>query len=163
MTGAERDLLATAYHEAGHAVIAFHEGISLTSASIIKSDGWDGMVHYENPFGRSNFETTRSDANRLKAERYARATLAGYFAQRKFDRRTVRSWHAHSDRHKAADIMEYFVASDLELNAWLRLLEIQAKQILEIRWPDVRALAMQLMERKKMNGRQIRACLNQSR
>jgi ATP-dependent Zn protease len=35
MTSEERELLATAYHEGGHAVVAFDQGIPLYSASVL--------------------------------------------------------------------------------------------------------------------------------
>ena len=160
MTPDERDLLATAYHEAGHAVVAFHEGIRLTSGTIIPTVDFDGMVIYASPFGRSNFGSSRSNADRLKAERYVRATLAGHLAQRRFDRGSLLECHADLDRHTADCILSPFTTSERELSAWLRLLGIQVEQILEIRWPWVKALAKELMEHKKMSGRQMQDCFD---
>lgn len=163
MTNADRELLATAYHEAGHVVVAWSQGIRVHSASIVPSEGTDGRFTFTHLLARSQLDSSRSDAERLKAERHVRVSLAGHLAQHRFDRKSVRDWHAEQDRHDSVNLLSHFVASDRELNAWLRLLEIQTEQILKLRWPFVRALARDLMHRKQMSGNEVRACLNGTR
>jgi ATP-dependent Zn protease len=53
MTRAERAFWVTAYHEAGHAVVAFHEALGLRSATVIPADDTDGMVT-QIPLGEGN-------------------------------------------------------------------------------------------------------------
>jgi hypothetical protein len=55
----DRELLATAYHEAGHAVIAWVEDIPLLGASVIAGDGIDGYVRYANLLARDEPDALR--------------------------------------------------------------------------------------------------------
>jgi len=157
---ADRERRATAYHEAGHAVVAWAEGIRLRSVSIIPTDDTDGRVEHVNQLWGSTIDSNRSDANRLKAERHVRVSLAGQLAQRKFDRRTVRKWHAQRDHESAVNVLGHLVQSNRELEAWLDLLSIQTEQLLKLHWQMVRGLAQELMKRNRMGGKELRDWLN---
>ena len=90
MTDTDRDLMATAYHEAGHAVVAWTQRIRIRAASLIPADGTDGRVSFKHLLAGIQLDASRSDASRLKAERHVRVSLAGHLAQRRFDRKSVR-------------------------------------------------------------------------
>lgn len=69
MTETERNLVAVAYHEAGHAVVAWAEGVRLHSATIVPSEGTMGSVTHGNCLRGCKIDYAATDTNRLKAER----------------------------------------------------------------------------------------------
>jgi ATP-dependent Zn protease len=77
MTPAESDLMATAYHQAAHAVVAWSQGIRITSASIVPTKRSDGHATLKHLLARSQLDSSTSDAERLKAERHVRVDMAG--------------------------------------------------------------------------------------
>jgi hypothetical protein len=113
---------ATAYHEAGHAVVAYFERVPLRQkgASIIpnREDGTAGRVFAWETFGeRYRPDTKNTDAARIRCERAAMVFLAGIVAQRKFNSRSVRFHHGELDFHNAVNMMGYFFESPvLEAN-----------------------------------------------
>ncbi len=77
--------IATAHHEASHAVTAIELGIGLRKRGISIERDKDslGQCYTRKPFrGYSEFEAT--DMQRVKAEKHAIICLAGYAGQRKF-------------------------------------------------------------------------------
>ena len=57
------------------------------------------------------------------------------------------------------DLLSFFVGSDRELSAYVRLLSIQTEQLLTLHWKRVRLLARELAKRNEMSGRAIRQLL----
>src|SRR5262245_52740101 len=98
-------LEATAYHEAGHAVVAFQFHLRVKSVTIIPDAerATSGSCSHAQGFGPS-IEYERSDRNRLRIERAVMCSLAGLEAQRKYRSSSVRNYHAQSDYAKAADL-----------------------------------------------------------
>lgn len=106
---------ATAYHEAGHAVVAFWLGLRVHSVTIVPDavGGTVGVCRHSAGIGRS-VDYDRSDRNRLRMERAVMCSLAGIEAQRKHRASSVRNYHAHSDYEKAVDLVsEFFPEADL--------------------------------------------------
>ena len=89
MKRSERDVRATAYHEAGHAVVAWHEGIRIRSASIMPTEATAGHVVLKPLLEGVQLDATREGAHRARAERHARVSLAGEIAQQRYDRPTA--------------------------------------------------------------------------
>jgi hypothetical protein len=89
----------TAYHEAGHAVIAWQYGIYLGRATIEPNEDYQGVV-----VGNLTAGIVKLDLGAIpprvqrRIENYAILSLAGEAAQRRFNPRSVRKHHGHSDR-----------------------------------------------------------------
>lgn len=102
------------------------------------------------------------DKQRLLAEKEAVVAFAGPAAQRKFNPRTVRHVQGYRDRHHAIDLIENFVDSNEELEAYLKLLNIRARQLVEKWWPFVEVLANALLERRTISGRKATEILQRT-
>src|ERR1017187_6792653 len=87
---------------------------------------------------------------RLGAEKEAIILLAGPAAQRKFRPSSLRNYHGHSDRHSAIELMDYFVGSNRELEAYINWLRIRAEQLVadSFVWKTIEAVAAALFEPK---------------
>ena len=71
------ELLPIAYHEAGHAVLAWWEKIPIRKASIVADDETAGRVFYNHLRAKRSLDIACTTADRLKAERLVRFFLAG--------------------------------------------------------------------------------------
>jgi hypothetical protein len=65
----------------------------------------------------------------------------GIKAQRKYNPRSLRSYHGSSDYLQAVELLQYFVGSPEELNLYFRLLRVRARQDVEQLWPAIKTLA----------------------
>ena len=70
-----------AYHEAGHAVIAWWEKIPVRRASVVADGDTGGRVLYKNLLAKGRLDVACTDADRVRAERHVRFHLAGHLAQ----------------------------------------------------------------------------------
>jgi hypothetical protein len=160
-------LRSTAYHEAGHAVAAFHLGIGIgrKGVSVIpdRSENRDGSAHILKGFaGRPDIEIT--DRMRLGAEKHAIATFAGEAAQRRFRASSVRRWHGSGDRRRALDLLSYFAPEKRELKAYCRWLQIRAENLIasHLVWADCCAVADALVERRHLTPHDVRTICRQT-
>ncbi len=157
-------LWSTAYHEAGHAVMVRYEGFSLRRVTIIPAAEYAGRVKLQNPLRGIHLNYDGSDRARLKAERAIRICLAGPLAQRRFNLKGWRAYHGRKDFETAFDIIQHLVGSDEEAVAYLKLLDIQSKKILELDhvWGAVEVLASALIEHRKLSGKDATAVIEQA-
>jgi len=155
---------AVAYHEAGHAVIAWHEGIGLRSASIIPVGTTGGRIIHYPMFQTINPEVDTGRRSRDRVEKSVRISLAGSIAQRKFNSRTYRRFHDEEDLQYAVDLLARIVGSDEALNAYFKLLYIQTRDILNNpdTWAAVESVAAALLHYRVLRGPEIKTAIQQS-
>jgi len=157
----------TAYHEAGHAVVAIHLGIGLgrKGVNVIpdSNENRTGMAHILRGFaGRPDIDT--SGRMRLGAEKNALATFAGEAAQRKYRPTSVRSWHASEDRNNIVDLLSYFVSENRELEAYYHWLQIRAENLIkkpEV-WAQIQAVARALVKQQHLKPLEIKTICKQA-
>jgi hypothetical protein len=150
-------LEATAYHEAGHLVVAWTEGAAISRVSIVPERERAGFVHHSPIMGRFNPEWDNSPQVRIRGERLIRVCLAGPIAQRRFNPRSWRHYHGESDHEKATDVILRLAAPGEHANTYMRLLRIEAKMAVNQHWAMIGALAAELIERRKMTGAEATA------
>jgi hypothetical protein len=92
-------------------------GLRRSGLSIVPDDSTAGRCHTRLTLGQRP-DVNTSDRVRLRAERQAVVLLAGMEAQRKYNPRTVRNYHGRPDYRDALDLIEYFVQSNEELEAY---------------------------------------------
>jgi hypothetical protein len=153
-------LKATAYHEAGHAVVAWKLGIAFKKVTIVREGDAAGHVKYRAkavPFRiRAALEfgtlTDRQQAwAQWWAERHAVHCLAGMVAQRKFSPRSVRNYHDEGDRESALTGLERLVPEEDLLLYW-RIMRNRARRLIDRYWEAVEALAQELLKRMTLTG-----------
>src|SRR5688572_6284219 len=144
-------LLATAYHEAGHAVAAFEMDLPVRLIGISSTAG--GEVRHRSPFYRSippdTMKYTRPLQFRDRIERNVIVAIAGVEAQRRFSARSWRRHHSEYDIDQAAEMLSHLAEGD-ELTAHFKLLQIRTRNLVAFRWQPVTALANALVEKSKV-------------
>jgi ATP-dependent Zn protease len=147
------DAVATAYHEAGHAVIAHVLGFKVTSVS----------VGLKNPtIGKCVTERTTVDAlaqmlpesRRLLVERHIIWSLAGAMAERVFSGADS-DGGAAEDRTGEQRMLHAITQDSVEAQALLSLLEIRAERLVA-KWRDgIARVAQYLLMRGRLTGDEI--------
>jgi hypothetical protein len=150
----------TAYHEAGHAVIAHALGYTPRSVSIIPRGEDTGLVRHAAALRGVQSAAVRSARARLRIERAIQICFAGPLAQRRYRARSWRHQHGRSDFAQAAALARRLCRSKKTAAALLQRLEIAAGALVEAHWADIAQVAETLIERQEMAGREIVACLN---
>ncbi len=147
----------TAYHEAGHVVMAYLLGIRIKRASIISGKDYVGIVHHEKIVRGEYAENDNSLRNRNRMEKSVLISLAGDIAQKHHAPRSLGG--ASDDHDKASDLALMVNSSSESANASLNWLTIRATDVLKLRWPMVDAVARELVKQKELGREQIQALL----
>ena len=156
--------LSTAYHEAGHAVAAIAQGVAVRSITIVpdKQEGYAGRVQHEDLTRQVNLEADNSPLTRLRIEKQIIVFLAGAAAQRKYDRRSWRSFHSSSDYENAANLADAVSSSPAASEAFLRWLAIASDDLIAAHWQEVEEIAKALVEEKTLSGTRVRELISRA-
>jgi hypothetical protein len=151
-------LAVSAHHEAGHAVVAWREKIAIRSISIVPDEATFGRVRHQNPLSGIRLDCDGSNRARLRAEKIIRMCLAGPAAQRKYRPRS--SWVRggsgdDGDFARALDLVTRISGSAEHAAAYYKLLEIEARSLVDLWWPQIQLLAAELLIRRKITGRDV--------
>lgn len=153
---------ATAYHEAGHAVMSALTGrrfIEVTIRPDEDAGNLGSVSHVEFP-AWFNPEINQLDCrHRNWIEREVMVNFAGQIAQRKAAGHRAGSW---KDNENAIDIASYFVSGPRELGGYLSWLYIRAENFMELGWSLVELIAKALLEHKTLSGRKIRSIVREA-
>jgi ATP-dependent Zn protease len=152
---------ATAYHEAGHAVAQYYLRLPIRKVTIVsdKEKGTLGHCESKGPLYLKGIDLDISPAKQDRIFRKIQALLAGNVAQQRFNKRSVRKWHASSDYRKAVDLAIRVTDTDgvRLLLGWLRH---GTECLVQTRWREIEAIAAALLERKTLTGDEIREIIN---
>lgn len=147
---------ATAYHEAGHAVMAWKLGIALKKVTIVPDEDSAGSCYHAKIVRGRYPECDDSPHTRIRMEKLAMVSLAGPVAQRLYSPRSIRHSHSSSDRKKARDVAFCVNDSAETATAFLKWLDLRVQQILRSPvWTLVlQALAEELLRCETLSGRE---------
>jgi len=153
----DKELEITAYHEAGHAVMAiFHKRqFRFVTIDSKEKEGVAGFVRYE-PFGISQPVDSRI---RIKYERQIMITLAGPAAEYIFTGNYELSFDvAETDFKNTYELTSRICDSENEELPFVSWLNTRTNNILKdpAIWPCVEALAEELLKVKRLNYRKAR-------
>lgn len=146
---------AIAYHEAGHAVAAWGQGLKVREATIVPTEDYRGSVVHENPLRGLNFDGSLRAENRTNKK--VIICLAGPIAQVRYDRRFLRDPNSGFDhdyelaRGLALRLTPNAEMADFYLNhMWRKAETLVAKD-----WDFVVALAGRLLQRGTLGEDEI--------
>lgn len=148
-----------AFHEAGHAVMAFVLGRPIRRASIRRRHGLSGHVDFE--YASSGiFEV--SDEHRPLIESDVLVLLAGRAAECELTLGSPPS-HAGLDRENARAILGLLEDCDEVVSSWMRYLLVRAQSILQEEWPLVYSVARALMRDEEIDGEGVARAVAEAR
>lgn len=155
---------SSAYHEAGHAVVAWYHNINLELITLGAAEDETGRTQHVDPLQGIDTAWGPTVADRIRMEQLIGVCLAGPLAQRKFSLVGFRRAHAEDDWQQAVDLLSYFVVTHEELEAYFRLLEIQTRNLLNLDfvWKSIANLAAVLLECRTLSGAEINRIIQES-
>jgi len=151
---------ATAYHEAGHAVIGEALGVHMKTTSIVPGEGFDGQVRFRRVLRASDLDGSgNGDRTRLRIERQIMVSYAGEAAQRRHRPRSVRPHHYQSDYQIIADLLRSLWAPGPSADAFAKWLALRTAEMVALHWPQIKRVAAALMERGSLSGEEVREAM----
>lgn len=140
---------AIAYHEAGHAVVAWRKRIAIRSVSIAREVESHGRVTFAK-LGR-----VRPEAFDRWAERHIATALAGPLAQRRRMPASVRGWHGQGDFRFCTEMALRMQGSGELATAYLRWMEISTSALVDANWQHIERLAAALLDGQTIEGKDV--------
>lgn len=152
---ASRQLERTAYHEAGHAVIAAHVPERFRYVTITP-DG-DALGHVKNWAFSRRFQPDAhvSPRGREIIDNRVMTLFAGGIAEKRFSGRLNRVG-AQSDHEQAVDLADYLSGNTACTEAYLKWRWVVAETAVEHHWADIERVAGALLERNRLTWREVR-------
>jgi hypothetical protein len=144
----EKHRAIAAHHEAGHAVVAHMLGCTVRRVAI-GDDSGSTEVRY----GRGE----------QAKERAILVTLAGPYAQKRFDQRSDWRGRSHTgvssgcDFDIVTDLIHTMHGKGKVAEAYWRYVEARAEQLVNQHWDRIEPLAEALLQRKAMTGDAMKA------
>jgi len=156
----QSQLEAAAYHEAGHAVIAYLLGCKPESVTITPTLDTAGhlVVHADPPHG-FQLDTDDSDEARLRAESAITICFAGPIAQKRHNPRSWRKVHGQWDYDTITDLGLRVCGSGEQATAFIRWREIVAREMVQAHWLRIALVAGQLLKRKRLSHADLDAII----
>ena len=157
----KHERIAIAHHEAGHAVIQWHLGLSPTTVTICPGDGSLGRSEHakvETPFDGG--EPSTAVMNKMIL-----STLAGPLAEGRITGEDPYRTHAGLDGENAIRGSDLDTVTDLltrvasmddcESGAAFDAVEREAQRLVELHWQDIQRVAEKLLEATTLTGREL--------
>lgn len=152
-----KQLRATAYHEAGHAVIALWGGDRKPArVTIVRKGDTLGSVTHPAWGGRFRPDIELSSRRIRQLQARIDTLLAGVAAERR-GTGTRHNWTgAASDLDQATDLALYLNGSSRQVTLYLAWREQCVRDGVESRWPEIERVAEALLARRDIDGETIR-------
>jgi len=152
-------LARTAYHEAGHAVLAHMVGLRVLGVSIERDGDSFGRTFYTHEPPRI-VSGERANTVYRRVEAYVVCYLGGIEAETRFAGRRDRNG-ASADMQEAMQAAARLVLSEEELDACLRWLTVRTKYLVVIYWPLIDGLARRLLRYQTMSANRLQVTIRE--
>ncbi len=148
-----KSLQSTAYHEAGHAVVAYWRHYPFRLVTIIpnKTRGSLGHVLFKKLRSFNSIEGDITPTLARRIEDNIVISFAGGIAQRKFHKRGFRRYHTSCDDQSAIDLAFRLDGHKEAAEAYLHWLYIIARFLVDGHWKEIRAGATELIQHMTMS------------
>jgi hypothetical protein len=150
---------ATAYHEAGHAVIAYMLGYRPQCVTIVPTVDTAGRIIHPNPLDGFQVNPDSSDEARLRIESLITICFAGPIAQKRYNPRSWRRVHGQWDYEKIAELGLRVCDSAEQASAFIRWREIVACDMVRANWLRIQLVAGQLLDRGNLSHTDLEAII----
>ena len=153
-----------AYHEAGHAVVAYLHTVDFNSVTLKVDDDYGGRVDYQNPVDGIEVDGCDQCRDRSRREIWAKIFLSGPEAERHFNPKGHWRRHAKQDLCDTLTKLSSDTTPDKESKAYLRLIQIRTQSILKRPdvWDAVETLAKALLEEETLSGKKAEGIIEQA-
>lgn len=155
------ELKRTAYHEAGHAVLAHYLGVGLKAVTIVADDDSDG-ASIDGGEWNPDTEELRLIAADAFWQRMAIVRYAGAEAVRRLSPKSNWRRGAGNDYHWAAIALEKITSDADSLRALSAYAKRRARLLVENYWPEIGKLASALSKKKTLHGQDVASLLSGS-
>jgi len=160
------DLAATAFHEAGHAVMAFRLGMTCGPATI-RPDKAAGSLGSVAGGKMPAWADDQSREHVPKVQRWfensVRCYLAGHITEKRYLGKEP-EFGSEGDFHECVGFALHFCGSTREAEAWLHWLHIATEEVCEhpMWWKATEAVAAALLEHETLSARRVREPIQES-
>jgi ATP-dependent Zn protease len=152
---------STAFHEAGHAVLAHYLGVGLRLVTIDADEDSAGHIQDGGEWSEEA-EELRILADEAYWLRMAISRYAGAEAVRRYAPRTKWKEGAGNDHYWAAIAIEKITADPRSVRALHAYAQRQARLLVEHYWPEIQRLARALMKEKTLSGDDAKKLITES-
>jgi hypothetical protein len=150
----DRELQATAYHEAAHAVVALRLGLKFRHVTIKPGSDCLGHLMCSRLPKWFNPEINKGDRVRMLAERHIIVDFAGQIAETRFLGSNPR-FGMHEDNYHAVDLALYFCGSRKTWEAYLDYCFEASRDIVNSQLRVIEATATVLLVRQTLSYRDV--------
>ncbi len=156
--------ILTAYHEAGHAVVAFDQGVRIFGISLVPGEGKMGHARVDTLSLDRRIATFSSDKgarNRFAMERHVMVLLGGSLAAGRLDPERGSEGETRpaegSDQNKVFSLLLQFTGSRTEAEKYYDWLKVRTEGIVRNprRWFQIQGLAQVLLKQEKLGMRKV--------
>jgi Peptidase family M41 len=153
----------TAFHEAGHAVVAWHHELRFGALSIIEDEtSWGRLSQLRWP-ARFDPATAAVSTVRRHLEPRIQMSLGGVFAERRGTGRAHNWTGAAMDLDSAGTCAMWCTGSDKQASLYLAWLTECTKALVEVRWRSIERLADELLVRQTLSEAEVSAIIGGTR
>jgi hypothetical protein len=161
----QRERLSTAYHEAGHAVVAVYYEFPLSHVEITAPDDQDkrGACHLDSLPAPGELD---EDGRLAFGIRYVCQSLAGRVAEARHlgvppvqqdAQLDLGAFQDDTNNWNTLDAIDF--GSDEEAVAFLKWLNVRTWHLVEKLWPQIHAVAVALNEKGRLTGDEVTAAM----
>jgi hypothetical protein len=156
VTRKERQLRATAYHKAGHAVAAWHFGLQFKQVTIEPSANNETLGHvlHRRSTKWFNPDSDSGDRTRLRAERHIITSFVSQLAEGKIRRRPPR-FGMEGDNKSALDMALHLCGSMKTADAYLNFCCLTSGDLVASHWSEIETVAAALLKRRTLNHEEM--------